>query len=70
MFGDTAGNKRYNLILSVSARNILNHENLGTPIGTLLSPLFGQSNSLAGGFGPGGSSSGNRRVELQLRFSF
>jgi hypothetical protein len=70
MFGDTAGNKRYNLILSVSARNILNHENLGTPIGTLASPLFGQSNSLAGGFGPGGSSSGNRRVELQLRFSF
>ena len=71
IFGDTGGNKRYNLTISASARNILNHENFGSPIGNLSSPLFGRSNSLASFFGPGGgSSAGNRRIELQLRFSF
>jgi hypothetical protein len=41
------------------------------PIGALSSPLFGTSNSIAGGFGPGGgSASANRRVEFQLRFGF
>lgn len=81
---DGSSEHRFNLTLSVSARNILNHTNLGTPIGNLSSPLFGQSNSLGGGFGPGaggpgggpgggamgGGGAGNRRVELQLRLSF
>jgi hypothetical protein len=71
IFGDATGNKRYNLTFSASVRNILNHENLGTPIGNISSPLFGRSNSLANSFGPGGgSSAGNRRVELQVRFIF
>ncbi len=71
IFGEASGNKRYNLTASISARNILNHENFGSPIGNLSSPLFGRSNSLASFFGPGGgSSAGNRRIELQLRFSF
>ncbi len=71
---DAAGDKRFNLTLSLQARNLLNHTNYGTPIGSLSSPLFGESNSLAGGFGgPGGGGAGgagNRRLELQLRLSF
>ncbi|HTM48962.1 MAG TPA: TonB-dependent receptor [Bryobacteraceae bacterium] len=71
IFGDSGGGKKYNLSISVSARNIFNRENFGLPIGNLSSPLFGRSNSLASFFGPGGGgSAGNRRVELQLRFSF
>jgi hypothetical protein len=67
-----SSDNRYSLTLSVSARNLLNTTNLGNPIGNLSSPLFGQSNSLAGGFGPGGGmgAAGNRRIELSLRFSF
>lgn len=70
--GDSTG-RRYNLNLSVNIQNLLNHTNLGTPIGNLSSPLFGQSNTTAGGFGGGGGanlSAGNRRIELQARFSF
>ena len=66
------GSSRYNLVLSVNVQNLLNHTNLGNPIGNLSSPLFGQSNTTAGGFGAGGGNqaAGNRRVELQARFSF
>lgn len=70
IFGDASSGKRYNLTFSISARNLLNHVNLGSPIGSLSSPLFGTSNSIAGGFGPFSSTTANRRVELQLRFSF
>src|SRR5438477_8242231 len=71
--------KRYNLVVSVLAHNLLNHVNFGPVIGNLSSPLFGQSNTLAGGFGfgsnsgtsaAGGTESGNRRIELQVRLSF
>jgi uncharacterized membrane protein YgcG len=64
--------KRYNLNLSINIQNLFNHTNLGTPIGNLSSPLFGQSNTTAGGFGAGGGNqaAGNRRIELQARFSF
>jgi hypothetical protein len=68
-FGDATTNRRYNLTLSVSARNLLNTVNLGPPSGNLTSPYFGRSNSIASGFGPVGQAN-NRRVELQLRFSF
>jgi hypothetical protein len=71
--GESTG-QRYNLTLSVNIQNLLNHTNLGTPIGNLSSPLFGQSNTTSGGFGGGGGganqSAGNRRIELQARFSF
>ncbi|MBI2688292.1 MAG: carboxypeptidase regulatory-like domain-containing protein [Acidobacteria bacterium] len=80
MFGGGASGKKYSLTFSASARNLLNHVNYGTPIGNLTSPLFGLSNSLGGGFGgpgggrgPGGGGAGgagNRRIELQLTFSF
>jgi len=67
MFGSPS-NARYNLILSLNVRNVFNNVNLGTPIGNLSSPLFGQSNSLAGR--PFSSPTSNREVELQARFSF
>jgi hypothetical protein len=69
MFSDPGSTQRYNMTFSVQARNLFNTTNLGTPIGNLTSPLFGQSNTLAN-LGPGGSSANNRRVELQVRFSF
>jgi hypothetical protein len=66
-FGSTT-NRRYNLTLSISARNIFNNVNLATPIGDLNSPLFGQANNIAGFFGA--SSVANRRIDLQARFTF
>jgi Carboxypeptidase regulatory-like domain len=69
MFGGAPSNSRYNLEFSVNARNVFNIVNLGPPIGSLSSPLFGQSNSLAGG-GFGAGTGANRRIDLQVRFSF
>ena len=68
MFGSNPSDNRYNLTFSVNARNIFNRVNLNNPIGNLSSPLFGQSNSLAGG--PFSSSTANRKIELQLLFNF
>jgi len=66
-----ATNRRYSLTLGISARNLFNNVNLGTPVGTLTSPLFGQSNSLAGGaFQSASASAANRRVDLQATFTF
>ena len=42
--------------------------NAATPIGTLTSSKFGQSNALAGG--PFSSAAANRKIELQAMFSF
>ncbi len=61
---------RYNLTLSVSARNILNHLNLNTPNGALISPFFLESTGITGGFGAESTASNQRRIELQLRFAF
>ncbi|MFN7934325.1 MAG: carboxypeptidase regulatory-like domain-containing protein [Bryobacteraceae bacterium] len=71
-FFNSNSGKRYNMTLSIQARNLLNNVNLAAPNGNLSSPLFGQSTQLAGGFGPGGGggSAANRRIELMLRFSF
>lgn len=69
MFGAMSG-KRYNLTLSASARNILNHPNFAAPSGDLSSPFFGEYRSLAG-FGPfAGNSTYNRKIDVQLRFTF
>jgi hypothetical protein len=65
--------KRYALQLSVNFLNLFNDVNLGTPVGNLSSPFFGQSLNVVqyGGFGPSGSSgAGNRRIFAQLRLSF
>jgi Carboxypeptidase regulatory-like domain len=61
-------NRKYNMTLSVSARNIFNVVNYGPPVGTLGSAYFGTSNSLAGA--PFASGSAVRRIDLQLLFSF
>ena len=69
MFGGAAPTgRRYNLTLSVNARNALNRVNPGVPIGVYTSPDFGKSISLAGG--PFSSPAANRKVELQAMFSF
>ena len=65
-----AADRRYKLTVSLTARNIFNQVNLGTPIGTLSSPLFGQSNSLAGGFFGHNTLPWNRSLFAMLRFSF
>ena len=66
--------KRYNLNVSISFQNLLNHVNLGTPVGNLSSPSFGESTNLGGsfgGFGGGGSTgAGNRRIYAQVRLNF
>ncbi|MGI8642031.1 MAG: carboxypeptidase regulatory-like domain-containing protein [Pyrinomonadaceae bacterium] len=77
-FGGGNERKPYNLTVGLNFNNLLNRTNLGTPVGSLSSTFFGQSTSTAGGFGGfrgggfggGGNDSGNRRVELQMRFSF
>jgi hypothetical protein len=63
---------RYNLSVSMSARNVLNHTNPGPIIGNITSPLFGRANQMAGGAGGGGFSENadNRRLEMQLRLAF
>lgn len=67
MFGAASG-KKYSLTLSANARNLFNRVNPGQPYGTLTSPLFGTSNTLAGGFFA--NATANRRIELMLRFTF
>jgi hypothetical protein len=70
MFGPGTTSHRYNLTFSVQARNLLNHVNPGPINGIVTSPLFGQSNSLAGGFGAFADNGNNRRLEFQVRFAF
>ena len=72
-FGAPSAEHLYNLTFSVRVQNLLNRTNAGVPIRNLSSPLRFQSNTSAGGFdfGPGGGiNAGDRRVKLQMRFSF
>jgi hypothetical protein len=75
-FGESAngaggnGMRRYNVTASVEARNLLNGVNPGTPVGVLSSPLFGEAQGLAGGVGSGVTQSANRRLQMQVKFSF
>jgi hypothetical protein len=64
--------RRYNLSITMSTRNLLNHTNPGPIIGNITSPLFGQSNQPFAGGGPGGFSeaANNRRLELMMRLTF
>jgi hypothetical protein len=67
---DQATSRRYSLTLSAWGTDILNHENLGAPNGTLSAPnLFGKSQTLAGGFFAS-QTAGNRNITLQAMFSF
>jgi Carboxypeptidase regulatory-like domain len=66
---DASVSRKYSLTLVGGALNIFNIVNLGTPNGTLVSPLFGKTQSLASG--PFGSPTpGNRSVFLQAIFTF
>jgi Carboxypeptidase regulatory-like domain/TonB dependent receptor len=65
--GGTSGH-RYSLTFSISARNLLNSLNPAPPVGNLSSPFFGQTINIGGG--PFSSASANRRIDLQVRFSF
>jgi len=57
-------------------QNILNHANLGRPVGNLSSLLFGISTTSAGNFGGFGGGRGggtppyNRLIDAQIRFNF
>ncbi|MBK8304233.1 MAG: carboxypeptidase regulatory-like domain-containing protein [Pyrinomonadaceae bacterium] len=64
--------KPYNLNFSVEVQNLFNTVNLANPSGSLSNSRFGQSTSTGGGFGPfgGGGSGPNRRVNLNMRFSW
>ena len=66
--GPERSSQRYNLTFSVNARNIFNNVNPQPPIGILSSRLFGQSTALAGGVF--NTQSANRRIDLQVIFSF
>ena len=55
--------RKYNLILAVEAENVINHVNLGPPVGVLGSPLFGTSTSLAGN---SGNNNANRVINFVL----
>jgi hypothetical protein len=77
-FNGVNSDKPYNLSVGVNIQNLFNRTNLAVPIGNLSSPFFGRSiSTVAGFFGPfggaggfGGTNAGNRRIEMQLRFSF
>jgi hypothetical protein len=65
---DQAVARKYSLTFAAMARNIFNNVNLAQPVGVLQSPLFGKSNSLAGGFFS--SPASNRSIDLQMSFNF
>jgi hypothetical protein len=69
-----ATKRRYNLTVSMSVRNILNHNNPGAIIGNMASPLFGRANQPYGATVLGGTglseSANNSWLELQIRFTF
>ena len=78
-FGGGGGDirKPFNLNIGISFTNLFNNVNFAAPVGVLNSFRFGQSTSTAGGFGGfgpggfgGGTSAANRKIELQLRFSW
>jgi hypothetical protein len=72
LFTQPSTARRFNLTLGMSIRNLLNHNNRGPIVGNITSPLFGQANQIAGS--PNGEgfleNANNRRLEMQLRFTY
>jgi hypothetical protein len=68
--GGSATNRRYNLTLSVNARNLFNNVNFAPPIANLGSPQFGNFYAITSGGGFFGGSAANRRLDFQAQFSF
>lgn len=72
MFNTSTG-RRYNITVSASTLNALNHANFAAPNGDLSSPYFGEYRSLGGVvvLNHGGApSTYNRKIDLQVRFTF
>jgi hypothetical protein len=72
LFTQPSSSRKYSLTVAMSGRNLLNHTNQGPIIGDINSPLFGRANQVAGspngeGFSENAS---NRRLELQIRFTY
>ncbi|HWW13867.1 MAG TPA: carboxypeptidase regulatory-like domain-containing protein [Candidatus Dormibacteraeota bacterium] len=68
MMGGSTSDRRYNLTLSASARNVFNKVNLANPGGVLGSPFFDKYNNLFGG--PFSTGVAVRRIDLQASFTF
>ncbi len=68
MFGGAGTGRKYSLNFSVQALNLFNDIDYGGPNGTLGSPRFNRSSTLAGGIFSTGSAA--RRVFAQVIFSF
>jgi len=67
---DAAVPRKYSMTFSAYAENLMNHENLGVPNGTLNSTtFFGKSQSLARGFF-NSHTAGNRSIFLQTAINF
>ncbi|QHN03662.1 TonB-dependent receptor [Granulicella sp. WH15] len=66
---DATAKRKYNLTLTAGAINLFNIVNLASPNGTLLSPLFGKSQSLATG-AYANPLPGNRYIFTSAIFSF
>ncbi len=66
--------KPYNLNVNISVQNLFNNVNFNSPVSNLSSSRFGEYTSTAGGFGGwggfGGGGAPNRKIELQMRFSW
>ena len=58
---------RYGLNFNIDVNNVLNHLNQGSYVGSLSSPLFGQSTAMNNGFS---DTSNNRKVQLGMLFTF
>ena len=71
-FSNATTARRFNLQAGMSIRNVLNHNNPGPIIGNIQSPLFGRANQVPGGTNAEGFSenANNRRLELQIRFTY
>jgi hypothetical protein len=70
---DRASGRRYSVTLSAFTLNALNHANFAPPNGDLSSPYFGQYRSLGGMIvllHGGAPSTYNRKIDVQLRFTF
>ena len=59
---------KYQLSFAVEAQNLINHTNLGQPIGVLSSPNFGRSIDIANFFSS--NTAANRSVDVALMFRF
>jgi len=64
----STSDRRYNLTLGASVRNVFNKVNVANPNGVLGSAYFDTPNSIQGG--PFSTGAANRRIDLQATFSF